>query len=64
MDNLVVFQPKAAVDAEANLRGFIDLCRNELTVFGSDLPFDENIWDISNSINLIILKVMETSGID
>ncbi|NOU40365.1 MAG: integrase [Methylotenera sp.] len=48
----MLFQPKAELDAAGNLRGFIDSCRNELTVFGADLPFDENTWDISDSINL------------
>lgn len=52
MADLILFQPKAELDAAANLRGFIDSCRNELTVFGADLHFDENIWDISDSINL------------
>lgn len=52
MANLILFQPKAELDAEENLKGFIDVCRKELTVFGADLPFDENIWDISDSINL------------
>ena len=52
MADLILFQSKAELDAAGNLLGFIDLCRNELTVFGEDLPFDENIWDISDSINL------------
>lgn len=52
MADLILFQPKAEIDAEENLQGFIDLCRDELTVFGDDLPFDENVWDISDSINL------------
>ena len=52
MADIILFQPKAELDATANLRGFIDSCRNELTVYGADLPFDENTWDISDSINL------------
>lgn len=52
MSNLILFKPKAELDASENLRGFIDSCRNELTVFGADLPFDENTWDITDSINL------------
>lgn len=52
MAELVLFQPKAELDAFENLRGFIDSCRTELTVFGADLPFDDNVWDITNSINL------------
>ena len=52
MAELILFQPKAELDVYENLRGFIDSCRAELTVFGTDLPFDENVWDITNSINL------------
>ena len=52
MSDLILFKPKAELDASENLRGFIDSCRNELTVFGADLPFDENVWDITDSINL------------
>ncbi len=40
MAELVLFQPKAELDAFENLREFIDSCRTELTVFGADLPFD------------------------
>ena len=52
MVELIVFQPKAELDAAENLQGFIESCRNNLTVFGVNLPFDENVWDISDSINL------------
>lgn len=52
MSDLILFRPKAELDASGNLRGFIDSCRNKVTVFGADLPFDENTWDISDWINL------------
>lgn len=52
MADIIYFKPQAKLDAESNLKGFIDLCRNKLTVFGSDLPFDENTWDITPYINL------------
>jgi hypothetical protein len=52
MSDLILFKPKAELDASENLRGFINSCRNELTVFGADLPFDESAWDITDSINL------------
>ncbi|MDP3307620.1 integrase [Methylotenera sp.] len=52
MAEILLFQPKAELDAFENLQGFIDSCRTELTVFGADLPFDANVWDITNSINL------------
>ena len=52
MAELILFQPKAELDAAENLQGFIDSCRNNLTVFGANLPFDENVWDITDHINL------------
>lgn len=52
MAELFLFQPKAELDATENLRGFIDSCRNNLTVFGADLPFDENVWDITEHVNI------------
>ncbi len=52
MTNIIRFKPRATLEAEANLRRFIDLCRNELTVFGADLAFDENVWDISDFVHV------------
>ncbi len=52
MADLILFQPKVELDAAENLKGFIEVCRKELTVFGADLPFDENIWDVTEYINL------------
>lgn len=52
MSDLFLFKPKAELDASGNLHSFIDSCRNELTVFGDDLAFEENVWDITDSINL------------
>ncbi len=52
MAELILFQPKAELDAAANLCGFINSSRNELTVFGANLLFDENVWDITDSISL------------
>ncbi|WP_080962055.1 integrase [Chromobacterium subtsugae] len=52
MANIVLFTPKSELDANENLHGFIAMCREQLTVFGADLPFDENVWDITESIEL------------
>lgn len=52
MSDIFLFKPKAELDASQNLLCFIDSCRNVLTVFGADLPFDENVWDITDSISL------------
>lgn len=52
MPEVILFRPKVELDVADNLAGFVESCRNDLTVFGADLPFDENVWDISNSISL------------
>jgi hypothetical protein len=52
MTNIIRFKPRVTLEAQANLRRFINLCRNELTVFGADLPFDENVWDISDFVHV------------
>lgn len=50
MAEIVLFTPKAELDAGANLRGFVDMCRNKLTVFGSDLPFEKDVWDVTEAV--------------
>lgn len=52
MAEIVLFTPKSELDAEENLRAFVTLCRDQLTVFGDDLAFDENVWDLSDTIKL------------
>ncbi|WP_439668517.1 integrase [Cupriavidus necator] len=52
MTDVVVFTPKAGRNAKANMLEFIAMCRDELKVFGGDLPFDDNVWDITHSIEL------------
>jgi hypothetical protein len=52
MSNIVLFTPKAELDAAANLRGFIDMCRRNLMIFGADFPFESNVWDLSDSVTL------------
>ena len=52
MAEIVHFAPRAELDAEENLRAFVLLCRNELTAFGKDLPFEAPIWVVTDSINL------------
>jgi hypothetical protein len=49
---IIHFAPRAELDADQNLRAFVELCRNELTAFGQHLPFDEPVWVVTNSINL------------
>ena len=44
MTDIVQFVPKVAVEARANLKEFIRICRAELTVFGADLDWHANSW--------------------
>lgn len=50
MAEIVLFTPKVELDATANLRGFIDMCRSKLTVFGADLPFEMDVWEVTEAV--------------
>jgi hypothetical protein len=52
MSDVILFRPKAELDAAGNLAGFVESCRNDLTVFGADLPFDKNVWDVTEALSL------------
>lgn len=52
MADLITFVPRADLDAQANLAGFIDLCRTQLKIFGESLPFAEDRWDVSSAVEL------------
>jgi hypothetical protein len=52
MANVIQFTPRAELDAEENLGAFVALCRNELTVFGKDLRFDDDVWVVTEALNL------------
>ncbi len=43
----VPFEPLSKLTAEKNLAAFIEHARNELAVFGTDLDFDSDEWDIT-----------------
>ena len=43
MDNIVQFTPKVESTAKQNLNEFIQLCKNELTAFGTDC-WANNLW--------------------
>lgn len=45
--SLIIFTPKIGIEASANLLEFIKMCRYKLTVFGSNLRWEENHWIIS-----------------
>ncbi len=50
MSDVILFQPRAELDAAGNLAGFVESCRNDLTVFGVNLDFDANVWDITENL--------------
>lgn len=50
MNKPIYFSPIEELSASRNLQAFIDMCRNELTIFGKNLKFDENVWDISDTV--------------
>jgi len=47
MSDIIQFIPKNECDAAHNLKGFIDLCRDKLTIFGADLNWDAGVWDVT-----------------
>ncbi len=52
MAEIVHFVPRAELEAEENMKGFVDVCRSRLTVFGADLNFDSNVWDVSAALEI------------
>lgn len=52
MGKIVQFVPRAGATAQANNDEFVKVCRKKLTVFGKNLPFEENVWDVTDSIRL------------
>lgn len=52
MNKIVQFVPRPHLDAQTNLDAFIAVCKEKLTVFGENLIFDDNTWDVTEHINL------------
>ena len=44
MAEIFQFKPKATLTAAENLEAFISKCRDQLTVFGSDLNWEDPVW--------------------
>jgi len=49
MAEIVLFTPRGELDAAENLAGFIASCRDHLTVFGCDLNFANDQWDVTET---------------
>ncbi|WP_413707147.1 integrase [Ralstonia sp. Ralssp110] len=50
--DVLPFVPQDEADANENMARFVDLCRTRLTVFGQSLPFDKDVWDVSDTVHL------------
>jgi hypothetical protein len=52
MASVAVFTPRPNLSRSENLQGFIESARNELQVFGADLKFDDNVWDVTDYLDI------------
>jgi hypothetical protein len=52
MADVLYFSPVHGWSAQQNLRQFVQVCRSELAVFGAELNFDEDRWDVSGYVRL------------
>lgn len=52
MSDVILFKPRRELSAQENLSAFIAFARDELNIFGADLPFDEMSWDVTRYIPL------------
>ncbi len=52
MAEVIHFTPRSELEAGANVRDFIEVCRTKLTAFGADLCFDDNVWDVTEALGL------------
>lgn len=49
MGEVLLFKSKAELSAEQNVLAFERFSRSELVLFGLDLPFDQDSWDITET---------------
>lgn len=52
MAEVLLFKPRSELDAEGNLQALIEFARTKLTIFGADLDFDSDSWDVTEDANL------------
>lgn len=52
MNGFIQFEPIETSSSQENLDRFIAMCRDDLTIFGIDLSFDKNVWDITPYVEL------------
>lgn len=49
MNKTLLFKSRADLTAEENLAAFVRYCRADLVLFGINLAFDEDVWDITET---------------
>jgi len=52
MNDLAIFTPIQNANAQENLDEFIRFAKEDLTVFGVDLDFESNSWDVTQYVDL------------
>src|SRR3990167_7849840 len=52
MADVLYFSPRHDWSAQQNLCQFVQACRSQLAVFGAELNFDEDGWDVSEHVDL------------
>lgn len=50
--DLIVFTPKAELDASANLAAFVAMSKSQLTIFGAGIHFNDMAWDVTEAVQL------------
>jgi hypothetical protein len=50
--DIIHFTPRSELEADANLRNFVEVCRTQLTIFGAHLKFDDDVWDVTDALGL------------
>lgn len=50
MSQIIQFVPKAECEAIENVKGFVEVARERITVFGADLDWESDAWDVSAHI--------------
>ena len=52
MASAFLFCPRSDLTIDENLQGFIQSAREDLQIFGADLDFDTNVWDLTDFLDI------------
>lgn len=50
MEAIIPFRARRHLSARKNLESFVSYCRDEISVFGSNLDFESNVWDLTDIV--------------